>query len=224
MPSEPKATTRTSTEDANTNRKPEENPFFAPPTLPYQLPQFAVISTGHYLPAFERGMAEQLAEIAAITASDEDPTFENTLVALERTGGVLQRVYNVFYNQTASDTDDELQEIEAEISPRLAAHQDAINLDTALFARIKALHDSRASLELPDAESRRLIEKYYEEFVRAGAELSAADQERLRALNAELASLSTAFQQNLLTDAKSRALVLDSADDLAGLSPDAVAA
>jgi peptidyl-dipeptidase Dcp len=201
-----------------------ENPFFAPSTLPYRLPPFAAISVEHYLPAFERGMAEQLAEIDAITASAEAPTFENTLVALERTGEVLERVGNVFFNRTASDTSDELQEIEAAVNPLLAAHRDAINLNAALFARIKALHEARASLDLPDDESLRLIEKYYEDFVRAGAELSAADQERLRALNAELATLETTFQRNLLADARSRALVLDSAEALAGLSPDAVAA
>jgi peptidyl-dipeptidase Dcp len=201
-----------------------ENPFFAPSPLPYLLPPFAAISIEHYLPAFERGMAEQLAEIAAITASAEAPTFENTLVALELTGEVLQRVSNAFFNQAASNTSDELQEIEAEVKPRLAAHRDAINLDAALFARIKALYDARASLNLPDDESLRLIEKYYEEFLRAGAELSAVDQERLRALNAELATLETTFQRNLLADAKSRALVLDSVEAVAGLSPDTVAA
>ena len=221
MPSE---RSHTSTPAADPAENRAENPFFAPSALPYLLPPFAAISVEHYLPAFERGMAEQLAEIDAITASEEAPTFENTLVALELTGDVLQRVSNVFFNQTASDTSDELQKIDAEISPALAAHRDAINLNAALFARVKALYDARASLDLPDDESLRLIEKYYEEFVRAGAELSAADQERLRALNAELATLETTFRRNLLADTRSRALVLDSAESLAGLSPDAVAA
>jgi peptidyl-dipeptidase Dcp len=221
MPSE---RSHTSTPAAGVHDSAAENPFLAPSTLPYLLPPFAAISIGHFRPAFERGMAEQLAEIDAITASDEPPTFENTLVALESTGEVLQRVSNAFFHQAASDTSAELQEIEAEVNPRLAAHRDAINLDAALFGRIKALYDARASLELPDDESLRLIEKYYEEFVRAGAELSAADQERLRALNSELATLETTFQRNLLADAKSRALVLDSAEALAGLSPDSVAA
>ena len=204
------------------------NPFFAPSTLPYQLPPFAELTIEHYRPAFERGMAEQLAEIAAITASDEAPDFANTLIALESSGQLLQRVSRVFHNQSSSDTNPELEEIEAEISPRLAAHADAIHLDAALFARVKALYEARETLAYPAeadaAESRRLVEKYYEDFVRAGAQLSAADQERLRELNAELAALETTFQRNLLADTKARALVLDDAAALDGLSPDAIAA
>ena len=202
------------------------NPFFAASTLPYQLPPFASITLAHYLPAFERGMAEQLAEIDAIASSAEAPDFANTLIALERSGRLLGRVANVFFNQSAADTSPELQEIEAEISPRLAAHQDAIHLNGALFGRIKALFDARDTLELPEpaAESLRLVEKYHQQYVRAGAELSPADQERLRGLNAELATLSTTFQRNLLADTKARALVIEDVAELAGLSEDAVAA
>jgi peptidyl-dipeptidase Dcp len=207
---------------------PEANPFFSVSTLPYRLPPFEQIALAHYRPAFERGMAEQLAEIDAITSTTDEPDFSNTLVALERSGQLLHRVLRVFYNRASSDTNPELQEIEAEISPKLAAHGDAIHLNGALFGRIKALYESRETLALPaeadQAESRRLIEKYYEEFVRAGAELSSADQERLRELNAELASLETTFQRNLLADTKARALVLDDASALAGLSDDAIAA
>ena len=207
---------------------PNANPFFAPSTLPYQLPPFASITPTDFQPAFERGMAEQLAEIDAITSSADTPDFANTLVALERSGQLLRRVLNVFYNQAASDTSPELQEIEAEISPRLAAHHDAIHLNSELFGRIRVLHEARETLDLPPdtdaAESLRLIEKYHEEFVRAGAELSPADQARLRELNAELATLETTFQRNLLADTKARALVLDDVSALAGLSADAVAA
>jgi len=200
------------------------NPFAAASTLPYQLPAFASISLADYLSAFEEGMAEQLAEIKAIASSPDAPTFENTLVALQRTGATLRRTGNAFFNQALSDTSSELQEIEAEISPKLAAHQDAVHLDAALYARIKALYDDRESLTLPDDEALRLIEKYHEEFVRAGAELSAAEQERLRSFNEELASLETTFQRNLLADTKARALVLDTAESLAGLSEDEIAA
>ena len=202
------------------------NPFFAASTLPYQLPPFASITLADYLPAFERGMAEQLAEIDAIASCAEAPDFTNTLIALERSGQLLGRVLHVFYNQSAADTSPELQEIEAEISPRLAAHQDAIHLNGALFGRIKALFDARETLELPEpaAESVRLVDKYHEEYVLAGAELSPADQERLRELNAELATLSTTFQRNLLADTKARALVIEDVAELAGLSEDAVAA
>ena len=221
MSSEP-----TPTSAAQADAPASANPFFAASTLPYQLPPFASITPADYRPAFARGMAEQLAEIAAITGDPEAPSFENTLVALERSGRLLDRVVKVFYNLTPSDTGPELEEIEAEISPRLAAHQDAIHLDGALFGRIKALYAARDSLDLPEpaAESLRLVEKYHQEFVRAGAELSPADQSRLRELNAELATLSTTFQRNLLADTKARALVLGEASALAGLSEDAVAA
>src|SRR6266700_3610239 len=204
------------------------NPFFAPSTLPYRLPPFESITLEHYLPAFERGMVEQLAEIDEITSSAEAPDFTNTLIALERSGQLLRRVDLVFDNQVSSDTNPELQDIEAEISPRLAAHGDAIHLNAALFDRIKALYEARETLNFPAeadaAESLRLVEKYYEDFVRAGAELSAADQERLRELNSELAALSTTFQRNLLSDTKARSLVLDDVSALDGLSQDAIAA
>jgi len=220
MPSEPTTTS------AARDDRPVSNPFFSASTLPYQLPPFASITLADYLPAFERGMAEQLAEIETIASSAEAPDFANTLIALERSGQLLDRVLYAFYNQSAADTSPELQEIEAEISPRLAAHQDAIHLNGALFGRIKALFDARATLELPEpaAESLRLVEKYHEQYVLAGAELSAADQERLRELNAELATLSTTFQRNLLADANARALVIEDVAELAGLSEDAVAA
>jgi peptidyl-dipeptidase Dcp len=219
MPSEP-------TIPAAQDDRQDANPFFSASTLPYQLPPFASITQADYRPAFERGMAEQLAEIDAIASSATTPDFTNTLVALERSGQLLKRAIYVFYNQTASDTNPELQEIEAEISPRLAVHEDAIHLNSALFGRIKALYEARETLELPEpaAESLRLIERYHQSFVRAGAELSTTDQERLRALNAELATLSTTFQRNLLADTKARALVLDDVAALDGLSKDAVAA
>jgi peptidyl-dipeptidase Dcp len=203
---------------------PEDNPFLRTSTLPYQLPPFELIRMEHYRPAFDQGMADQLAEIATITGNAESPTFENTLIAMELSGALLKRVSSVFLNRSSADTDEELERIEAEISPLLAAHQDAIHLDAALYARIKALYDARATLDLPDDEAQRLIEKYHEEFVRAGAELDAAQQDRLRELNAELATLTTTFQRNLLADTKARALVLDDAADLAGLSEDSVAA
>jgi peptidyl-dipeptidase Dcp len=199
------------------------NPFLSPSTLPYELPPFADIREEHYLPAFEQGMAEQLAETAAIAANPEPPGFENTIVALERSGDLLGRVVNDFFNRTASDTAPGIQEIEARINPALAAHADAIHLDPALYARVKALYETRGELGL-DAESLRLLERYHTRFVRAGAELTEQGRERLRALNARIAEASTAFQQNVFADTKAAALVLDSADALSGLSADAVAA
>ncbi|MFD5468262.1 M3 family metallopeptidase [Kitasatospora sp. NPDC127059] len=199
-----------------------ENPFFAASTLVYELPPYAEIREEHYFPAYERGMAEQLAEIAAITGSPAVPTFENTLVALERSGGLLRRVDAVFRNQSSSDTTDLLDEVEAKVSPLLAAHHDAIHLDRELFARIEALHADRAGLGL-DPESLRLLERWYTAFVRSGARLGAAEQARLRELNSELAALGTTFQQNVNAATRAAALVVDSAEELAGLSAGAIA-
>ncbi|WP_197085060.1 M3 family metallopeptidase [Saccharothrix sp. ST-888] len=200
-----------------------DNPFFEPSTLVYELPPFAEIREEHYLPAFERGMADQLAEIAAIVADPEPPSFDNTLVALERSGALLRRVQLVFSNQVASDATPALQELDAEISPRLAEHADAIHLDPALYARVRAVHEARETLDL-DAQALRLLERHHTRFVRAGARLSDAEQQRLREINAQLASDSTAFRQNVFTDTRARALVLDGAEQLDGLPAGQIAA
>ncbi|MFI9271572.1 M3 family metallopeptidase [Kitasatospora sp. NPDC052896] len=200
-----------------------QNPFLTPSPLPYQLPPFAEIREEHYRPALEQGMAEQLAEIAAITGGGAPPTFENTLVALERTGSLLERVLVVFDNQSSAHTNPVVQELEAEFRPRLAAHSDAIHLDAALFARIEAVHARRDELDL-DPESRRLLERRHDQFVRAGARLSAADQQRLRELNTETAKVSSLFERNIFEANQAGAVVLERAEQLAGLSPDAIAA
>lgn len=197
------------------------NPFFEASTLPYELPPFAEIGDEHYLPAFERGMAEQLAEIAAITAGDGPPSFADTVVALERSGAVLTRVANVFFNITGSDSSARTEAIEAEISPRLAAHEDAIYLDAALFERIEALYGRRAELGL-DAEDLRLLERYHLRFVRAGARLDAAQQVRLRELNGELATAATEFGQNNLAATNAATLVLSDEQQVRGLGTAAV--
>jgi peptidyl-dipeptidase Dcp len=199
------------------------NPFLRPSTLPFELPPFAEIEEAHYLPAFEAGMAEQLAEIAAIAAAPEPPTFENTLVALERTGQLLRRVSLVFFNKISSDSTQTLRDLDAEISPRLAAHTDAIQLDPALFARIDAVHARRDELGL-DTTDLRLLERWHSRFVRGGARLDEAGQARLRELNAELATLGTTFEQNLFAATRAAALVLDTAEELAGLPDGAIAA
>lgn len=200
-----------------------ENPFFAQSELPYQLPPFDRITDEHYLPALSRGMTEQRAEVEAIAAESAPPTFDNTVVALERSGRLLQRVSAVFYNKTGSDTNPRVQEIEAEVAPRLAAHGDAIYLDGRLYARIKALYDARADLPLDD-QSRWLLERYHTEFVRAGARLSQTDQARLRELNAELATLCTTFGNRLLADSNDLAVAVHDVTELDGLSADAIAA
>ncbi|MBF6060735.1 M3 family metallopeptidase [Nocardia terpenica] len=199
------------------------NPFFERSTLPYQLPPFAEIGAEHFLPAFERGMGEQLAEVAAITSDREEATFANTVVALERSGVLLTRVSNVFFTIVDADSSDETKAIEAEIAPRLAAHRDAIYLDSELFARIDSLYGRRGELGL-DPEQLRLLEQYHVRFVRAGARLGAAEQARLRELNAELAAAATEFGHNLLAATNAAALVVHTAEELAGLEPTAVAA
>lgn len=196
---------------------PTANPFFEPSPLPLQYPQFDVIRDEHYLPAFERGMEEQLAEIAAITAQTDAPTFDNTILPLERSGRLLSRVANVFFALSSAHTNDAIQALEVELSPRLSAHSDAILLDEALYARIKDLYDRRESLDL-DPESLRLVEMTHRDFVRAGAQLSPEDKERLRAMNTELAELETKFSQNVLAEVNASAIVVDSREDLGGLS------
>jgi peptidyl-dipeptidase Dcp len=200
-----------------------DNPFYAPSTLPYQLPPFDRIRNGHYLPAFERGMAEHLAEIEAIAGNPEPPTFENTIVAMERSGRLLSRVSATFASMSAAHTNDELKKVDLEISPRLAAHGDAIALNPRLYARVKALFDQRAALGL-DPEGARLLERYHIDFVRAGARLDEAQKARLKAINEELAKLSTQFQQNLLADTNASAVVVETREELDGLSEDAIAA
>lgn len=192
------------------------NPFFAPSTLEYELPDFASIKESHYLEAFYEGTKEQLAEVDAIIASGE-PTFENTIVALEKSGRTLTRMLLVFYNKSSSDTNDAMDAIEEEIAPKLSAHQDAITLNPALFARIKSLHDRQDTLSL-NSEDAWLLQKYYRDFVYAGAHLSQEQREELTKLNERLSYLETQFSKNLLADTNDSALVVDSKEELAGLS------
>ncbi|WP_168627004.1 M3 family metallopeptidase [Cryobacterium sp. BB307] len=194
------------------------NPFITPSTLPYQLPPFAEITDEHYRPAFERGFEEQLVEIAAITATDDEPTFENTMVPLERSGQTLARVARVFYNKTSADSNDFTNELEEELAPKMAAHADAIRLNTELYARIKRLHDSLDELGLDD-EQRYLVERNYTEMTLAGAGLDDAQKERLKDYNSKLSTLTTRFEKNLLADTNDLALVFDDASELDGLAP-----
>lgn len=198
------------------------NPLLTPSPLTYGYPQFDLIKPAHFLPAYEAAMAENLAEIDAIAHNPEPATFENTLVALERAGRTLANVSAIFGNLNGTVTSPELQAIERTLSPKLAAHRDAIVLNPALFARIRQVHAARDTLGL-DAESLRLVERTYEGFVRAGANLGADDQQRLRALNAELATLHTTFAQNVLKERNAAALLVDTREELAGLSDAAIA-
>ncbi len=200
-----------------------DNPFFAESPLPYQLPPFDRVDDAHYQPAFERGMADQIAEIETIAGSSDSPTFENTIVALERSGQLLNRVAATFFALSSADTNDAINAIRNEMAPRLAAHTDRMLLDAGLFARVEALYEQRAELDLDD-ESRRLVEEYYVDFVRAGARLSDAEKERMQEINARLAALSSRFTQNVLDEVNASAVVVESRDELAGLSEGQVAA
>jgi peptidyl-dipeptidase Dcp len=194
---------------------PDANPFLITSTLPYQLPPFQEIREEHYAPAFEQGMAEHLAEVALIADDPAPPTFENTIEALERSGELLDRVSTVFFNQASSDATPGVQEIQKDITPKLAMHADAVHLNAKLFARIQAV-------EAADEERRWLLDRYLTDFTRAGAVLDQEDQERLRRLNERLSTLATTFQQNLLADTNARAVVVDDVTELDGLSADAV--
>ena len=199
------------------------NPFLAPSTLPYQLPPFAEIRDEHYLPAFEAGFDEQLREIQNITRRRDMPTFENTMVPLERSGRTLNRVATVFFNKSSADSTGFTNDLEEELAPRLSAHSDAIRLDAQLYGRIKTLHDQLDSLEL-DAESRYLVERHFMEFTIAGAGLNDHAKQTLRDLNSRLSTLTTKFEKNLLADTNDLAIVLDSAEELDGLNPSEIAA
>ncbi|WP_312513739.1 M3 family metallopeptidase [Massilia sp.] len=193
------------------------NPFAKPSSLPLNYPAFDKIKDAHFLPAFNAGMREHLREVEAIANDKAAPTFDNTIVALERSGQLLSRVGATFSNLHGANTNDTLDAVDREMSPKLAAHDDAIHLNPKLFARVKALHDKRASLGL-DAESTFLLERYYKEFVRAGANLSAADQRKLKAYNGEIASLQSDFTQRVLKGVNAAALVVDTRAELEGMS------
>lgn len=199
------------------------NPLLERSTLDLQFPPFDRIEDEHYLPAFEQGMAEHAAEVRAIADNSEPATFDNTVDALERSGELLERVSLVFFNLVGSTTNDALRDVRAAVAPRLAAHSDATYLDPALFGRVDDLYDRRDDLGL-DAESAWLLERQHLAFVRAGARLDDAERERLKELNAELASLSASFQEKLFADTNASTVTVADASELDGLSPDAVAA
>ena len=199
------------------------NPFAQRSTLEYELPPFAVIKEEHYLPAFYEGCTQQLAEVQAILETPGAATFENTIVALERSGQYLGRMMRVLYNKSSSDTNDALDAIEEEIAPKLAAHQDAISLNPVLFKRIKDLYDARESLGL-NTEDAWLLERYYKDLIHEGAHLTEAQRERLMELNEELSTLETLFSKNVLADTNDLAVLVDSAEELDGLSENQIAA
>ncbi len=218
LPAYSQAATTAATQSAQ-----QANPFFAESPLPLHYPQFDKIKDADFAPAFDAGMAQQLQEVEAIANNPAAPTFENTLIALENSGAVLDRATTVFFSLIGADTNDARKKLQADYSAKFAAHGDAINLNGKLFSRIETLYNDRAKLGL-DAEGLRLVEKYYDNFVRAGAKLSDADKAKLKAMNAELANLGTKFSQNVLAEVNASYIVVDDVKQLDGLSDEQIAA
>jgi peptidyl-dipeptidase Dcp len=194
------------------------NPFYAASKLPYQAPPFDKIKDGDYQPAIEAGMAQQIKEVENIANNPEPPTFENTIVALEKTGQLFTRVMQVFNGVTGANLSPELQKVQDIEAPKLAAHQDAIYLNSKLFQRVEAIYEKRASLNL-DPEALRLVEYDYQQFVHAGAKLSDANKAELKKLNEEESTLANAFTTKLLAATKNGAFVTTDKAALAGLTP-----
>src|ERR1043166_748817 len=201
---------------------PTTNPLLKESSLPFKFPRFDKIKNEDFKPAIEAGMREQLKEIDPIANNSVKSTFDNTIVALEKTGRTLDRAERIFSNLNACNTNPEMQKIDKEIAPKLSAHRDAIHLNAKLFARIQQLYDNPDKLGL-DPESAYLLERYYKDFVRAGAKLSDTDKEKLKKINAELATLQTQFEQNVLKEKNASSVVVDRKEDLRGLSDNQMA-
>ncbi len=199
------------------------NPFMSVSTLPFQAPAFDKIKDSDYLPAFEEGMRQQLAEIKQITDNTQLATFDNTLLPMEKSGAILDRVSRVFFSVVQADTNPERQKIQEDVVPKLAAHSDAIRLDAKLFERIKSIYDGRAEAGL-DPEQLRVVEETYKGFVKAGAQLSDTDKETLKQYNAEEATLANDFHNKLVAATAAGAVVIDDKAQLAGLSDGDIAA
>jgi peptidyl-dipeptidase Dcp len=202
---------------------PADNPFSAPSSLPFHTPAFDKIRLEHYQPAFTVGMKQQLAEMEAIASQKEAPTFENTIVAIEKSGALLTRVRNVFSNMTSAEKSKDLQNIETELAPLQAAHSDNILLNRGLFARVETLYNSRDTLKLNE-EQLEVLKQHYDNFVRAGAKLDEAQQARIRILNEQLSKLETKFEENLLAITEERSVFIDNAAELDGMNESAVKA
>ena len=209
-----------------------DNPLLTESSLPYHIPPFDKIKDEHFEPAIEAGMREELKEVESVANNSEKPTLDNTIVALERTGRLLDRVERTFSNLNACNTNPTLQKIETDIAPQLSAHRDAIHLNGKLFARIQELYDHRDKFAAAnpsggglglDPESAYLLERYHKDFVRAGAKLSDTDKEKLKKINTELATLQTQFEQNVLKEKNASSVVVDRKEDLRGLSDNQMA-
>lgn len=199
------------------------NPLFTPSSLPFEAPDFDAIKVEHYRPAFKTGMKRELEEMQDIASNPEPPTFENTIVAMEKSGDLLRRTASVFFNLTSAHTNDEIQKIQADMAPKLAAHSDNILLNAALFERVKTLYEQRKNLDL-NAASLKLLEDTYRDFVRAGAQLTKQQKQRMREINERVSALTTEFQENLLKITKERAVLVEDVKKLDGLEEERIAA
>jgi len=213
---------KTANEKAMTITIDDNNPFYQESPLYLHFPPFDKIENRHFAPAFDRGMAQQLAEIATIAEREEPPTIENTLLAMERSGVLLDRVSRVFFSLSSAHTNDELEGVRSKMAAKLSAHRDTILLNKTLFGRIELLYQQRETLSL-SPETLRLVEESYRDFIRAGAQLNDTDKQSLTAMNAQLATLQTAFSQNILKEVNSAAIVVDSVEQLEGMSTGAIA-
>ena len=199
-----------------------KNPFFEKYETPFNVPDFEQINNDHFIPAFRKGMEDQMKEIEVIANNNEEPSFENTVVALEESGVLLTRVSNVFYNLLSSITNDTLQNIAKKVAPELSKHRDDILLNAHLFSRTKIVYGNMDSLEL-NPEQAKLLDEAYKRFVRGGANLDENDQGKLRKINEKLSLLSLSFGDNLLAETNSFTLVIDNKEDLAGLPEPVIA-
>ena len=193
------------------------NPLFVKSPLQFQTPQFDLIKDEHFVPAFEQGMKEQLAEIDDIVNNTEAPSFENTIVAMEKSGELLTRASRIFFNLNGTDSNDARRAIQTEMAPKFAAHGDNINLNKALFERVEAVYNQRAALNLT-AEEKRLVEVLYKGFVRSGAKLNEDQKTRIREINKELSTIGTQFSQNIMALIKNNVVIVEDKAQLAGLS------
>ena len=204
------------------NEKKTDNPFFSEYQTNFQVPPFDKIDTTHYMPAFIEGMKQQNAEIESIANNSSEPSFENTILPFDKSGLMLSRVSSVFFNMTEANTNDQLQNIARLLSPLLSKHRDDISMNEKLFARIKAVYDKRNDSKL-DASQIRVVEKYYKDFERNGANLSKEDQDKLRKINEEISGLTITYGDNLLAETNENfSLVIDNVKDLEGLSQDVI--
>ncbi len=197
------------------------NPLAEKSNLPFHIVDFSKLKSEHFKPALEAGMAQQREEIEQIANQKEAPTFENTMIPLEKSGALLKRASNIFFNATNSDSDEIIQQTESEMASKLTEHEDSIYLNDKLFARIETLYNNLDALKL-DPESRRLVEVYYKQFVRAGAKLTAEEKSQIMAINTEIADLQTQFAQNLLAEMNDSAVVVDTVEELDGLSEEQI--